>query len=493
MEGATEQGSVCAKGAGKSVNAVPTGSIGRMKPHLAPALAAALAALSAQEKPAAAEELSQLRSAFAAANAGEPAAVIAVVKGREPVIVTAGTDAAGKDLTPQTLVPLLALAKWLAADAIHRQLGDKIDKGSGEKLGERELTVRELLDGVSSLPEYYVLDGGDGTADAALLRKCGAMAAAARLQLQGNSLGAPEFVLLEPLAFGGRYQDWSTMLRSTLAPHVSGLDPLGADVLSPEARGRTILAAEDLAKLAAARPALLRTMLSLQNLGAWMQWRSQQAAPLWNSPRMGRALASPKPSQEQRWVTGVSAFGLTMTLTQYASAKAALLAIVPSGQTSVIESLRRAFEGELYEGDEEAQSGADRLRAGLAAARAAGPTDRSVPSALAGTRWAATTTAGTQTTRLAFGAGAREPLVVTLGSETLSFSLVRMGDGLRATPVGRGNAMFWLWLRPEPDAENPTKLAGVLGITRASGMASTTVASAGASVPQYFECGPEKE
>lgn len=464
-----------------------------MKSFVAPALAVALAALPAQEKRAAAEELPQLRAAFAAAEVGERAAVIAVVKGREPLILTAGSDAAGKDLTPQTLVPLLALAKWLAADAIHAQLREKIDKGSGEKLGERELTVRELLDGVLSLPEYYVLDGGEGAADAALLRKCGAMAAAAGLQLSGNSLGAPEFVLLEPLAFGGRHQGWPSMLRSTLAPYVSGLDPQGADALSPEARGLTILAAEDLAKLAAARPAVLRTMLSLQNLGAWMQWRAWQAAPLWNSPRMGRESPSSTQQKEPRWVTGSSAFGLTMTLNQYASAKAALLAIVPAGKTSVIESLRRAFEGELHGSDEKAQGGADRLRAGLAAARAAGLIDRSVPSALVGTCWNPATD-GPQMPRLAFGANAKEPpLVLTLGSETLSLSMARMGDGLRSVPMVRANATFALWLRPEPDAENPTRLTGVLSITRTSGTASAALSRAGAAVPQYFEWVPEKK
>src|SRR5262249_48591358 len=154
-------------------------------------------ALHAQDKPAAtAGDLPALRGAFAAAGS-ETAAVIAVVQGGQPVVLTSGSDAGGKELSPQTLVPLFALAQGPAADAVAGQLKDKVGQGSGEKLGDHELTVRELLDGTPLLPDYFVLDGGEGTADAALLRTCGALVAGSKLQPRATALGAAEFVLLE--------------------------------------------------------------------------------------------------------------------------------------------------------------------------------------------------------------------------------------------------------------------------------------------------------
>jgi hypothetical protein len=44
-------------------------------------------------------------------------------------------------------------------------------------------------------------------------------------------------------------------------------------------RGGTVLLAEDLTMLASARPSVLRTLLSLQNLGTWVQWRTLHAPP----------------------------------------------------------------------------------------------------------------------------------------------------------------------------------------------------------------------
>lgn len=464
-----------------------------MSAPLALALAVAVSSLAAQDKSAAAAaaELPQLRAAFAAAKACDHAAVIAVVPGSEPVILTAGSDASGEELTPQTLVPLLALAKVLAADAIYVQRKEQIDTGSGEKLGDRELTVRELLDGLSSLPNFYVLDGGDDPVDAALLRQCGAMAEGAKMELGGAGLGAPEFVLLEPLAFGERYKDWPSMLRSTLAPRVSGLDPVSADALAEPARSRTILTAEDLAKLATARPAVLRTMLSLQNLGAWLQWRSQREVPLWTSARMGRMMPAITRPGEQRLVTGSMAFGVSMTLSQYPTRKAALLWIGPDGAT-VLRSLQRAFEEDVYPAGGEAAQG-DSLQARMRAAAAARP-DLSAFPALQGTRWCSVADGGKKTARLTFGGSDKEPLTLTLDGEVLAFyAITHQGEGLRAASIRRANVMFTLWLRPETEGEKPTKLACVLTASRSTGTASGSRAAAGAAVPQYFELVPEKD
>lgn len=463
-----------------------------MKWSLAPSLVTALCALPAQDKPAT-ESLPQLRAAFALAKTDAPTALLAVARGGEPVLLTVGNDAAGKELTAQTLVPMLALAKWLAADAIDRQLGGKTDKASGEKLGDRELTVRELLDGVPQLPDYYVLDGGGGIADAALLRKCGAVAVGAGMQLRASSLGAPEFVLLESLAFGNRYRDWPSMLRSTLAPHVSGLDPVSADRLDQDARARTTLAAEDLAKLATAQPALLRTMLSLQNLGTWLQWRVRQETPLWNSARMGRESPVPAHSEARRLILGAGAFGATMNFTAYPSQKAALLWIGPPTQVPQLVPLRRAFEADLF-GDEDAgqgNAGGARLVAG---AFAAVPLDRSTPDALVGTRWRTTPGEGAKPMQLAFGATAKEPAQWTFDQDpAFPLLMTRSGQGFSTVAARRADGTYQFWLRPEPGAEKPTKLSGVLVVERGNGATAASPATGGAALPQYVEWVPVKD
>jgi hypothetical protein len=473
-----------------------------MKPSLALALSAVLPALPAQDKAVvvSADDLPRLREAFAALPAADRTVVIALVNGGEPVILTAGSDAGGKELSPQSLLPLFGLAKVLAADAIHAQLKDKVDKGSGEKLGDRELTVRELLDGTPLLPDYYVLDGGDGTADAALLRACGALAVGAKLQLRASSLGAPEFVLLEPLAFAGRYKDWTSMLRSTLAPRVPGLDPLSADALPEDERSRACLGADDLPKLAAARPALLRTLVSVKNVGTWLQWRAQQEAPLWTSARMGRTIGAVS-QKEHRWVVGVTAMNSGLYLNQYPSRKAALFwfSSVSPGKPSSFTQLSRAFEGDLFATDGGVGVPAPMAGGGGAVAVAGGPlppraAEAAPANPLAGTRWTAAPS-GASAFKLAFGAGAKDPMVLTFGPDSQSFGTTsKTGDGLSASGRGSDGAMRTLWLWPQPDAEKPTKLVVMMVTTRmaGAGMATAAGGSMGASVPQYFELVPEK-
>lgn len=464
------------------------------------ALATVLPTLCAQDKPAAGTDLPQLRAAFAAANLHDPAVVIAVVPGREPVILTVGSDAAGKDLTPQTLVPLSSLAKVLAADAIHVRLAGKTDTGSGQKLGDRELTVRELLDGVALLPDFYVLDGGDERVDAALLRNCGAMAVKAGMELQAGGFGAAEFVLLEPLALGGREKDWPSMLRSTLAPHVPGLDPISADALDAKGRGKVMLADEELSKLATAQPVLLRTLLSLQNIGTWLQWRTQHG-PLWNSTRMGRMAPSLTRPEEQRWMKNAQAMGQSMALAQYPSRQAALLWIGPHGGTKPhTQPLQRAFEEDLRAPGDEARESSpeERLRAAAAAAAAgraaAAAPGKSEPNTLEGTRWTSTATDGKAAVQLAFGATAKErlPLVLTIDGRELSLTMTRTKSGLTSIARSQDNVLWRLWLLPEPDADRPTKLTGVLMATRTTGATAAGPGNAGAAVPHYFELVPEK-
>ena len=137
-----------------------------MKPSLALALAAAV--LPAQDKNAAATpaDLPRLRAAFATDAAGDRMAVLAVMPGTDPVILTAGSDAGGKELSPRSLLPLLSFAKLLAADAMYTQMKDRLDRGTGWKLGEHDLTLRELLEGTALLPDLFVAWHPDAAAPA---------------------------------------------------------------------------------------------------------------------------------------------------------------------------------------------------------------------------------------------------------------------------------------------------------------------------------------
>jgi hypothetical protein len=470
-----------------------------MKPSLAVVLAFGLP-LSAQEKPSAkAEELPQLRAAFAALAAGGPALALACVGGGEPVILTTGTDAGGQELSPKSLMPLLGLAKVLAADAIATQHKDKVDKGSGEKLGGRELTVRELLDGTTLLPDYFVLDGNEGSASTSVLRACGDLAVGAKMQLRATTLGAAEFVLLEPLAFGGRYKDWQSMLRSTFAPRVPGLDPLSADTLPDADRTRALLAAEDLGKLAAARPSLLRTLLSVKDVATWWQWRSQQEGLAWASARMGRPGTAVTKPGEQRWLFSCMAMNMSLQAFHYPSRKAGLIWLGPStpqgrmGNTRVVQ----AFEQDLFppaegEAGAEARAGA-LLAAGGFAAVPAPPRPGDAGGPLAGTRWrSAAAAGGSPDLQLAFGSGGKDPLVLTHGSDTSTLSTpTKAGDGFTASgrTVDNGQRTLWLW--PQPDADKPTRLSAVMVTTRMAGMATAAGASSGSSVPQFVELLPE--
>jgi hypothetical protein len=53
--------------------------------------------------------------------------------------------------------------------------------------------------------------------------------------------------------------------------------------------------------------------------------------------------------------------------------------------------------------------------------------------------------------------------------------------------------MFKLWLGPEPDADHPTKLTGVLLATRTSDAGASGPGAATAAVPRYFELVPAKD
>lgn len=452
-------------------------------------LALALAPLAAQDRPTApARDLSGFRAAFATAATKGPVIAIACVPGSEPVILTAGSDAGGQELSPQSLLPLLALGKVLAADAIAAQYKDKVDKGSGERFGGTELTVRELLQGTTLLPDYFVLDGTEGSADAALLRACGEVAAGAKLQLRATSLGAAEFVLLEPMAFGGRYQDWQSMLRSTFAPRVPGLDPLTADALTEAARARLTVGAEDFAKLSAAKPALLRTVLSVKDLATWWQWRAQQDAQLWTSARMGRLIPARTNPREQRWTLTCMAMNCNLLASQYPSQKAGLVWIGAGSYDPVV----KAFEADVFPAAEAGAAPAAGAFAGGVAAAARPP----VPGAqnpLAGTSWCnAPAPAGSPMFKLTFGAGPKDPIVTTLGPDSTSFANpAKTGDGMSASGRSGDGSQRTLWLWPQPDGEKPARLGVVLVTTRMAGMATAAGGLSGSSVPQYLELVPE--
>lgn len=255
--------------------------------------------LSAQE-PKPGSDLPEFRAAFESGQ-GEPAIAIAFVQDGEPLVLCAGNDASGERITPRTLVPLLGLAKLLAADALHVKHKGKLDLGSGVKFGGRELSVLELLKGTPLLPDYAVLDGSPGDVSAAVLQACGEFAASGKCALRPTPLGAAEFVLLEPFVFGAQGRDWPSLLRATLAPHVPGLDPVRADQATAAQQPRLMLSAANLPVVAGAQPVLLRTLIAARDLASWWQWRVLSDLPPWTGPRMGSSRTAPAVATQQKW------------------------------------------------------------------------------------------------------------------------------------------------------------------------------------------------
>jgi hypothetical protein len=472
-----------------------------MKPFLVFGVALAIPAL-AQDKPSAAppEDLPAFRAAFAAMPASGPAFAIACRKGSDPIILTAGNETGGRELSPESLAPLLGLAKVLAADAIATQCKHDIDKGSGEKLGDRELSVRELLEGTTLLPDYFVLDGSKSVANVATLRACGTMAVNAKLKLSPGSLGAAEFVLLEPLAFSGRHKDWQSMIRSTLAPHVGGIDPHGVDTLPEAAQARLPLASDDIANLAAAQPTLLRTVLTVRELATWWLWHSQQEVTASTSGRMGRLVKVPGHNEEQCWIFTCTALNSRVQGIHYPSQKAGLLLLVSSSTNTT--KLRQAFEDVLFAtATEEAARRAEEIarrdaQVAAVGARLRQPAQSAVPVAgLAGTRWVRASPAdGSDALGFEFGKKQGNPLVLTIGGDTASLGVQSTsGDGFMATGA-HANGVRQLWLWPQPNADKPTRLAVVMVTMCMPGMHAPGGSSSGptSSVPQFEELVPAK-
>lgn len=453
--------------------------------------------LPAQEQPQVAPtDLPRLRAAFAALPAAIPTIAIAVTRVGEPVILTVGVDAGGLELSPKSLLPLQALAKLLAADAIHAACRGKIDRGSGEKLGGRELTLRELLAGTALLPDYFVLDGSDRAVDVAVLRACGDLAVTASLQLRATTCGAAEFVLLEPLAFAGHHRDWPSMVRSTLAPRVVGLDPTSADALNETQRARLVLGAADLPNLAAARPPLLRTVLSVKDLATWWQWRVQQNAPLWTSPRMGRLVPVLSRSEELRWVFITTGMNFTMIACHYPAQQAGLVwcraAGDPRAWTNDDKPIR-AFEADMLAVNAAPDGREQRVLPPTVQNELATASPGSVTRVdlLAGSRWRSPPEAdGTSLFQLAFGTEARDTGLLTAAGEVTPIRAVkRVGEGFTATGRSAGGVERSLSFLPQRDAELETRLAVVIVTVRKGAIAP----SIGSSVPQFVELVQERK
>jgi hypothetical protein len=456
---------------------------------LSVAMAFSGAALPAQLPAAGDEGLARLRATFAALPA-IPMVVVAVTRDRAPVILMQGTDAGGEPISSRSLLPLQALAKVLAADAIHVQCKGKVDQGSGVVVGGREFAMRELLAGTVLLPDYYVLDGSDRSVDAAVLYRCGELAVAAGLQLHATPIGAAEFVLLEPLVFGGHYRDWPSMLRGTLAPRAFGFDPTSADALDEKQRSRMAMGAEDLPNLAAARPALLRTVLSIEGLAAWWQWRLQQLAPLWSSARMGTNAASGA-SPQPRWKFSTSGVNFMITALQYPDRQAGLLWLGDASNRRTAGNneayLIRAFESDLcaeYGAADQDEPGPPVIRSDVMT-----PINGIAHiDLLGGTSWCSAP-AQDDASRARIVFGARSSMLATLGADTAtSVNVRRSREGFTTDGRDIRGVERWWWFLPAHDARTGATTLGVALVTVRTGpMANPNAPSTGSAVPQYLE------
>lgn len=131
-------------------------------------------------------DLGPLRAAFRALPGDAPRVAIAVVPGRDPVVLARGKDAGGREVGESMLVPLGAASRLLVADALWH--GKRVDPGVA-------------------------------------LLQCATIAGRADRMFRMTTAGMAEIALLKPLLLDDRAPDLATALRLHLAPHVPGLEP----------------------------------------------------------------------------------------------------------------------------------------------------------------------------------------------------------------------------------------------------------------------------
>lgn len=386
-----------------------------------------------------------------------------MVPGAEPLVLCNGLDAGGEPLTSGSLLPLLGLAKLLAADAVHLACRGNLDVGSGVKLGERELSVQELLRGTPLLPDYAVIDGGPGETSAVMLRACGAAAIAGKIDLRPTPAGAAEFLLLEPFAFAARSKDWPSLVRTMLAPHLSGLDPLQADALTDAQRSRFLVGGDALQAAASAQPPLLRLSLAVRDLAAWWTWRTAGDLPPWTGPRMGTRTGDQANPATQRWSFTNRGPTASIEAFAYPGHKAGWLWIGPPPTArSVFDVIKRtkAFEADL--------SATGRFQGAAAIAPAPVQSPPKANSPLAGTRWRTPEgAAGQPECRITFGATLAAPLQLLFAdAEATMPLLLKEGDCLTCRTLRDAALPRQLWMRPLPDAAAPTRLSVIVLATR---------------------------
>jgi hypothetical protein len=288
------------------------------------------------------EAVPQLRAAFAALDLAEPVFAVAVVGDAEPSILCRGKDGAGAAITAQSLFPLGPLVRILAADALHVRTRGKLDVASGVTLGERELTVRALLEGIDTLPDYFAWDGSEPV-DPAVVLRCSEAVTAGGAYLTRSHAGMAELLLLEGFALDGRTRSWADLLRTSLGPLAGSFAPLAADALDEASAAQLGAAAKVIAR---AEPQALRLVASGRDLAAWLQWRLRHAMPEWSGARAGAKSTTDLHDGQEAWRFAVDRGPVRCSLRAYGDPRAALLILgCPSGPAA---ALARAFEEDLF-------------------------------------------------------------------------------------------------------------------------------------------------
>ncbi len=326
--------------------------IATMQTRFAAATALLIAAAGAQDVVADGPALANLRRTFADWPLGACAFVVAVVDGGEPIVLCHGDDTHGAAATPLTSWPVGSLARLLVADALYVAFGGKLDRPAGFALGGAEPTVLDLLRtdyaNVNQIPDYWDWRPDAAAIDAATLRACADVAAAAGFGFDADRAGMADLTLLSPRALTA-HGDWESMLRVHLSPHVSGFAPGTAGQPDVEAWARTSMASTIALH---AEPTVLRLMASAKDLAGWWRWRVARPLPLWEGFRMGHRWEVPRREGVETW--RFADFGTRPVKTfaaAYPKHRSGLLCVSVGPQQWIPlqeDTLAEAFEADLF-------------------------------------------------------------------------------------------------------------------------------------------------
>ncbi|MGE3175488.1 MAG: hypothetical protein AB7O97_22890 [Planctomycetota bacterium] len=269
-----------------------------------------------------------------------PAALVVARRGGESLVLFAGVDASGAPLTLSSLLPLGAAARLLIADAVLSGTRGAAEADAAVlHVGDRAVTMRELLLGDAMFPDWSAFDPVEAPPDRAVLLACAEIGLRVEANFFPSRVGLAELAILQPDLLDGPTADWPTALRTRLSPAGAAVDVTDLGHLDRADAGRVAVAAEEVARCAAAAPDCARLALTLRDLQLWAEWRIRQAYSEPKGHRFGyEATVDDYPGRQVRtWSIDAP---LAWSFERYLDAETELLVF---GGDAIAEPVRRAL------------------------------------------------------------------------------------------------------------------------------------------------------